>query len=385
VNHQIKYHCITIVIAVVIFGSLIILVDQKSNNEDVRIGAEKRAQHLLQGLDFHHPLHRALLKETYGALYPGRSIDYDSLFRTMERQRSDQFANRDLKSGGQNHGIIWSEVGALGIMYLQFIIVYILVVSASYYAAQAFGIYMFIKRKQGLKSSLSILGQKIIQIGKAIKRKEYPWENVLECCTIIFMVFIKCCAYLIMFTPAYVLAYMMKANLESGRYILMIILGTISNGVLINYAHKFYLMLRTENRKGYVETAIVKGLNNSYSWNTEDGISLKSLIRWNKAFTKHAFSHIYQNARFQYRLTMKQYASLIITGLMIIEMALNLQGHFSYQLLQDVYYHRYTNVLMSLFGIFLIVKITELGVDYMHYRESLRYENVSTSGNRKGN
>ena len=120
----------------------------------------------------------------------------------------------------------------------------------------------------------------------------------------------------------------------------MVVLAVVSNGLLINYAHKFYTFLLTESRKGYVETAVVKGLNNSYDWNIPGGINLRSLLRWRKNFPLHVLQQVYMNARFQYIPTMKQYASFLISGLVIIEMALNIQGHLCYELLQDILYYQ---------------------------------------------
>ena len=183
-------------------------------------------------------------------------------------------------------------------------------------------------------------------------------------------------AYLILFAPAYIIAYSLKSTFESGGYVFMIVLGVISNGLLVNYAYKFYTFLLNESRKGYVQNAIVKGLNNSYEWNTPGGISFLSVVKLKKSFPSHVFQHIYTNARYQYIPTMKQHASFLVTGLIIIEMALNIQGHLCYELLQDILFKRYDLALVIIFGIFLVVKATEVLVDYWFYFESQKYENT---------
>ena len=87
------------------------------------------------------------------------------------------------------------------------------------------------------------------------------------------------------------------------------------------------------------------------------------------------FQYIYANARYQYIPTMKQHASFLITGLIIIEMALNIQGHLCYELLQDILYRYYDIAIVIIFGVFLVVKATEMLVDYWFYYESQNYEN----------
>ena len=153
---------------------------------------------------------------------------------------------------------------------------------------------------------------------------------------------------------------------------IMIILGVISNGLLITYAQKFYTFLVTESRKGYVQTAIVKNLTTSYF---KDGIPLKSIFSIKKFFPGHVFQHIFLNARFQYFGDLKEQASFLITGLIIIEMALNIQNHLGYELLQNLLYKNYLYVLLIILGIFLVVKFTEIFTDVILQKETKKYEN----------
>jgi ABC-type transport system involved in multi-copper enzyme maturation permease subunit len=155
----------------------------------------------------------------------------------------------------------------------------------------------------------------------------------------------------------------------------MIILAIISNGLLVNYANKFFTFLVSENRKGYVQTAVVKNLNDSYEWGTPDGVSYWSVLRPHSLFGSHVFKHIYLNARYQFLITLKEHASFLITGLIIIEMALNIQGHLGYEMLQNILYKEYDVVVSIILGIFFIVKATEIVVDGWFYIESKKYEN----------
>jgi ABC-type dipeptide/oligopeptide/nickel transport system permease component len=83
------------------------------------------------------------------------------------------------------------------------------------------------------------------------------------------------------------------------------------------------------------------------------------------------------NARFQFLVTLKEHASFLITGLVIIEMALNIQGHLGYELLQNILYKQYDVVLSIILGIFLVVKVTEITVDAWFHHQSRKYENRS--------
>ena len=103
-------------------------------------------------------------------------------------------------------------------------------------------------------------------------------------------VLIKLFIYLVLFSPAYVIAYSFKTKFDTDSIIFMIILGVISNALLITYSQKFYTFLITESNKGYVETAIVKNLNNNYSFAS---IQISSILNLNKFFKGHVFDHIF--------------------------------------------------------------------------------------------
>ena len=140
---------------------------------------------------------------------------------------------------------------------------------------------------------------------------------------------------------------------------------------------KFYTFLTAESRKGYVQTAIVKNLNKDYDFRSKTGIPLSSIFRIRKSFPGHIFGHIYQNVRYQYLNTLKEQASFLITGLIIIEMALNIQGHLCYELMQNILYRNLGIVLLILFGIFLIVKFTEMVIDYLLFIQDRKIGNQS--------
>jgi hypothetical protein len=141
------------------------------------------------------------------------------------------------------------------------------------------------------------------------------------------------------------------------------------------YSNKFYAFLTAESRKGYIDTAIVKNLHTSFDFNRPDGIPLKSIFKPVKDFKGHIFEHIFRNARFQYLSTIKEQASFLITGLVIIEMALNIHGYLNYEMLRQILYKNYDIVIFIILGIFYIVKLTEILTDLLTHREAMKYEN----------
>jgi hypothetical protein len=172
-----------------------------------------------------------------------------------------------------------------------------------------------------------------------------------------------------------VIAYSIRSGIDTDSVVFMTILAVFSNGLLVNYANKFFTLLLAESRKGYVETAIVKNLNSSYAWGTADGISHWSVLRPKSLMTSHVFRHIYLNARFQFLTTLKEHSSFLVTGLIIIEMALNIQGHLGYELMQNVLYRQYDVAVSIILAVFVLVKVTEIAVDGWFLVESRKYEN----------
>jgi len=157
----------------------------------------------------------------------------------------------------------------------------------------------------------------------------------------------------------------------------MVLLATMCNGLLIVYSNKFYAFLTSESRRGYVETAMAKNLTASYGSNA---IPLKAILRPFKKFDGHVFGHIFANTRQQYLSSVKEQASFLITGLVITEMALNIHGYLSYEMLRQLLYKNFSIVIVILLLIFITVKMTEILVDVKMHRESMRFENRASTG-----
>ncbi|MDH3252794.1 MAG: hypothetical protein OEM41_08380, partial [Ignavibacteria bacterium] len=320
-------------------------------------------------IDFGDPLAVELFRETLDIYHPSQTARNDSIMNAIESYRLRQFTDPARKAGSEDR---FSAAGIRRLMgmYIQFIIIYIIVITCTYYGAQTLGLYRYIAMKQRRSSFLQ-------RAREALRR---AWGGSVrhygKAALLCGAAMVKGAAYLVLFSPAYVIAYSFKGTFDTDSYLFMVVLGVISNGLLITYANKFFTLLVHEGRKGYVETAIVKNLRASFFWRRHDGIVPRSVFAVRKRFPGHVLGHIYINARYQYIPTMKEHASFLITGLIIIEMALNIQGHLSYELLQQVLYRHYDVAIAIIAGIFLVVKATEILVDAWYHIESRRLENA---------
>jgi hypothetical protein len=351
-------HLLAVVIVSCAFVVLVLMLQERTAAE--RTAREESVQQFLRidSLDFGNPLHAALFREALGAFQPGDEAANDSLLARIQAYRQEQFTDRTMKTGGDDRGLSGARLSILGTMYGQFILLYLVVLIITYYAARSIAVLRFVRMKQGAGSYLAGMmsgspAGAILSLGKAI---------------------VKAMAYAVLFSPAYVIAYSIRSGVNTDSYLFMLLLGVVSNGLLINYANKFHAFLMAEDRKGYVQTALVKNLRASYTWGSE-GITRWAALLPGSRFAGHVFGHVYLNARYQFLVTLKEHASFLITGLIIIEMALNVQGHLGYELLQNILFKQYDVAVAIILAIFLMVKATEILVDIRFYRVSRTYEN----------
>ena len=355
-----RNHLFSILFVALVFAVIYYQIDETPPPEiqDTELDAIAR----LKSINFDKSLDRAVFEDIYGIYYPEQIHGADSLITRIKEYRRQQ----EIRSSDQSPFTIttWD----LPPMILQFILVYISVLFLTYYAVQIFGLYRFIREKQGRESYIFLFYQRWCK-NDFNKRGQKLRDLVFLAAKAL----IKGIIYFILFSPAYVIAYSFKTRFDTNSLIFMIGLGTISNAFLITYIQKFYTFLVAESRKGYVETAVVKNLTHSF---TE--IHLKNIFRIRPSFPNHILDQIYENARYQYFSSIKEQASFLITGLIIIEMALNIQNHLCYTLLQTILYEEYFMTLLIVFVIFLLVKLTEITIDSRLYRRSKLYNNQST-------
>jgi hypothetical protein len=318
-------------------------------------------------VDFGNPMHRELFRESVEAFPEIAPAGGDSLLAAIETRRREIFIRPDLKTGGEVERLSRSTLLRVGGMYAQFILVYALVLLITYQTAQAIAMYRFIRDQRRIGRE---------QRGTRSSPAANRMSHLILVLRRILLLLVRGVAYAFLFAPAYVIAYTMRSKFETDTLPFMVGLGVISNGLLIAYANKLYTLLVSESHRGYVQTAVVKNLHTSYEWGAREGISRMSLLAWRKRFPDHIFNHIYQNAHFQWLPTLKEHGAFLVTGLIIIEMALNIQGRLCYELLQQILYRNFPLAVAIIFAIFLVVKATELGVDVWTQYNARRYDNA---------
>ncbi|MBN1577645.1 MAG: hypothetical protein JW913_13885 [Chitinispirillaceae bacterium] len=302
------------------------------------------------------PFERALLADCMDLYYPGRHDTNAVLISELIRFREDAF-NKSMQSSYRTKRLSIATFREIAGMYLKFLLMYLIVMALTYYGVETLGSLRFIFKQQR-RQQHDLLGRPRAPL--FIRAVQTAGKTI---------------AYAVLFSPAYVIAYSIRTEFNTDSAFFMILLGVISNGLLIMYMNKFYAFLVAESRKGYVENALVKNLRSDYTLSGPDGISLRSVFNPAKRFSGHVFDHIFRNARFQYLSTIKEQASFLITGLVIIEMALNIHGHLTYELLRQLLYKNYPLVVVIMLAIFYTVKLTEITTDLLVHRESRRYEN----------
>jgi hypothetical protein len=304
-------------------------------------------------VDFRNPFEVALLKDVVDLYYPGRHARNDSLISTIIQYKEKQFAAKYLDSRVTQELTVERFFEIAG-MYVKFLLVYVLVMALTWYGVQTLASVRFVYKKG---------------------RSALPPSTFAARLRRGIVLFVSGAGVFLLFCPAYVIAYAIRTEFNTDTVVFMILLGVISNGVLITYANKFYSFLVAESRKGYVDTAIVKNCRASYRFGAADGISPGALLRPLKKFHGHVFDHIFRNAQHQYMPTIKEQASFLISGLIIIEMALNIHGHLTYEMLRQLLYKNYSSVVVMILFIFYTVKATEVFADYMMFKSEKRLEN----------
>jgi hypothetical protein len=318
------------------------------------------ARHELAAIDsalsLDSPFDRALLRDVLDVYYPEqRAQNRQTVEELLQRQQ--QALTRHFGQAHLVERLSADTLRELLWMFLRFVAVYAFVTALVYYGVQTLGVWQFVHRK-------------------AMSERGQPQTPSLARPRAILRSIGAAAGGMILFSPAYVIAYAIRTEFSTDSLLFLILLGVVSNGLLITYAQKFYSFCKAESRRGYVETAKAKNLCSTYDPSRPDGIAPRDILRFRKRFDNHLFGHVFANARYQYLATLKEQSSFLITGLIIIEMALNIHGHLSYEMLRQMLYGNLDIVIAIILGIFYVVKSTEIGVDYAIHRLDRRYANA---------
>jgi len=327
------------------------------DSEDSRVDLPAPVRELVNMplADYNDPFIQELLGEALEFYFPERSETNETIMLGLITYHQNRF-RESVQTAHLKTSLSLSKFFSILWMFLKFLIVYVMVMGLTYYGVLTLGTLRFILKRR--RDEMLILGQKLPPAWKTLPLK-----------------IIKTGAYLFLFCPAYVIAYSFRTEFNTDTLLFMVLLGVLSNGVLVLYANKFFTFLNSESRKGYVDTARVKNLKAGWTVDPKTGIPFERIFSFRKKFPGHIFDCIFQNARLQYLTALKEQAGFLITGLIIIEMALNIHGHLNYEMLTQILYKNYDIVLLIVLAIFYTVKFTEIFTDVFLYRERLKYEN----------
>jgi hypothetical protein len=327
-------------------------------------------------VDLGNPLHVAMLKETLRRRTPANPERADSLLGAVLDYRRRLFTDPLLKSGGGRRALSGPLLLKLAVMYGEFLLVFAMAMVLSYFGARSLAVYRFVSRKRGRQGTLERLGTLFDRL-----REEGGVGQRLRAMSGLAGVLVRGAGRVlvgcILFAPGFVVAYAIRTKIDTSSSFALVALAVMTNGLLINSANRLYTLLVAESRKGYVLTAIVKNLTSSYHPGTPGGIGWSAILHPRRLEASHVFHHIYLNARYQYVPAIKEHAAFLVTGLIIIEMALNIQNHLGYELLQAILFRDVAMVALIVFGIYLLVKATEVLVDVWFHIVSRRYENAA--------
>jgi hypothetical protein len=354
-----------VVVGAVLFVAALLL---GKNGAAAPESADSRIDQLMSsGLDWSKPLHREIFRDTYRMLTNASDHTVDSLMRAIESARVARLIDPELKEGGARQHLSWGMMKEIAGMYATFLVVLAAAMVCTYVAARAVAIRKFINAEQGRSSSMR-------EYFFAIE-KQGPLQAMLRL-DLLGKALLRGIGSLVLFAPAYVIAYSLRTRLDTGNVLFLILLAIISNGVLVYSAGRLYALLVAESRKGYVQTALVKGLSGDYDWGHAPGFTRMALLSPARIGKGHVFHAIFVNAQLQFIPSLKEHVSFMVTGLVIIEMALNIKGHLCYALLQHMLYREYDIAIAIVFLIFVAVKIAELCIDIWHNAALGRYDNA---------
>lgn len=308
-------------------------------------------------IDLNDAFEKALFSDFLSAYHPGDAAGNERTLAQLETYRRDQLLS-SLQGTQYSERLSAGKFGSLLWMYCKFLLVYALAMALTYYGVQTLAVWRFVRARRRVQSEVQ---------GRRIS------ERILT----LIQRLASAAAGLVLFSPAYVIAYSIRTEFNTDMLVFVVLLAAISNGLLAMYSTKFHTFLTAESRKGYVETAVVKNLGNSYRADEKDGIAPGSIFRLRKHFDNHVFGHIFRNAEFQYLATLKEQAAYLITGLIIIEMALNIHGHLSYEMLKQLLYGNYDTVIAIVLMLFLTVKLTEVFTDALIFLRHRKYANAT--------
>lgn len=360
-NGRIREHLFSLLLVTILLGSLIVIV-QKNGSDDEHRDSSVQNPFVPSIVNLDSDLERSILIDVLTLYYPEKYAEHRATVEKAADEQSRMFA-RSLSGNDKATVLTLPLFWKILVMFLKFVFVYCAVMMLTYYGVLTAGTWRFIRRAAKKEEQIRNYGSTKMTGLQWIK-----WGGGK---------FLKFAIHMVLFSPAFVIAYSMKTELNTDSVFFMVLLGVISNGLLVIYTNKFYSFLMAESRKGYVDTAIVKNLHRTWVFNADNGIRLSAVFKPSKNFRGHIFDHIYENALIQYISTIKEQSAFLITGLIIIEMALNIHGYLNYEMLKQILYGNVPAVLLIILLLFYIAKISEAAADILLDFQLRKYRNAN--------
>ncbi len=355
-----------------IFGSVLLIIAFSSSGSVNFNSKYAKIISLFQksGLDINSTYDRLIFEDAVENVLKENPTEKEELITSLNEFTEEKYTNKKLKTGDRRESLSFSTLPGILWKFIKFLLLFAIVEFSIFYLSERLALIKFYLVKEKKNSFGRLLVQKMAERKNYYIKEKIDWTKTV----LLFIGMLgRFFGYLVLFSPVYVIAYILKFNSENITFIWSFVFGIFTNGVLIAAVNKFYHLLVTESKRGYVETATVKNVPLFPDENLK-GL-LKILLLKNGNFGETIVTQIFASAHIQFVPSFKEVSHFVITGLIIIEMALNIQSGVFYQMMRSFLFAEYDILFFILFLVFATVKFVDAAIELYAVRESGKYEN----------
>jgi len=355
-----------------IFGSALLIAAFSSGGSDSFNAKYTKIISLFKksGLDINRTYDRLIFEDAVGKVLKGNTTEKENLIANVNKFTREKYTKKELKTGSRKETLSLLTLPGIMWKFLKFLFLFFIVEISIFYFSERLALIKFYLVKEKKNSFSGLLDRMIWEKKDFFIKEKIDW---LRTSLLILGMIGRLLSYLILFSPVYVIAYVLKFNSENITFIWGLLFGIFTNGVLIAGVNKFYHLLVSESKRGYVETAMVK--NVPFFPDVGKKELLKILLLKKDNFGETIVTQIFASARLQFVPSFKEVSRFVITGLIIIGMALNIQSGVFYQMLRSFLSAEYDILFFILFLVFATIKFIDAVIDLYAVRESGKYEN----------
>ncbi len=364
-KNEIRRHFVNLAIFLAIFFALIYAV-KTNKSEPVYASIEKLFAET--GLSPTDELDRAVFRDVVSNFYEKSKAE--KILSDFDAYLTEVATKREYKTGNDVRNLDFAFAFQLTLKGLKFFGYFAVIGFLLFYLSESFGL-LKLKLKALRKDKIH---QELVLRLKTLKNRAAPRKKERkQILGLTLALLVKTAAYFVLFSPVYLVAYVFKFNYENVTFIAYVFLAAFTNGTLAASVNKFYRLLESEKSKGYVETAKIKGLKAGFGKN--DGVTLARIFAPQKYFGEHILKIIYENAHRQFIASFKEIARFLITGMIIIELSLNMQNGIFYEMLQSLMNREFDVALFIFALVFTVIKLSETATEFVYCKINRRYEN----------